>query len=109
MKINSQILSIPPHILTSWENVSGLYIQDEKLFIVLNNGKTVSIENLSSNTIQTVYRTYESFLEKRANTPQDTASTSTTSTFGALTSDFPIQLGIGSLDNLGNAMQHMQH
>ncbi len=65
MKINSKMLSIPPFISTSWENVISLQVEDisGKLIIFLKNGGIVSIPNLSKETIEEIFNSHSDFIE----------------------------------------------
>ncbi|MBM3194042.1 MAG: hypothetical protein FJZ59_07420 [Chlamydiae bacterium] len=65
MKINSKILSIPPYISTSWENVISLQVEETsgKLIIFLKNNAAVSIPNLSKDLINEVFQVHTNFLE----------------------------------------------
>jgi hypothetical protein len=109
MKINSQILSLPPYISTSWKHVTGIFVQGSKLFIELSSGATVTIENLSANVIETIFNEHSKHLESNHDNSSSSSPHNSFNPFVSAAGDSPIQLGISSLDNLGNAMQHMQH
>ncbi len=68
MKINSKILSIPPHISTSWDNVSGIFMDSSAtvLVISLKNGQSVSIPGLDKNVLQEVFTAHAEYLEQSA-------------------------------------------
>jgi hypothetical protein len=106
MKINSHILSLPPHISTSWVHVVGLYTKGTTLFIILTAGTTVAISNLDSTIIDAIFRAHAEYIETNGSSPKiQIPNPLSTAGHG----DAPIQLGIASLDGLGSAMQHMQH
>lgn len=98
MKINEKILSIPPYISTSWKNVQSLSVKDDQsggllLLVQLKNAPLpVTIPDLSKAEIDQAFSFHTEFLD------EDT-----------LTSPSPFKLGsigLGSLDQLGSAMQH---
>ena len=65
MKINSKMLSIPPFISTSWENVISLQVEDVsgKLIVFLKNGGIVSIPSLPADTIEEAFNAHSDFIE----------------------------------------------
>ncbi len=65
MKINSKMLSIPPYISTSWENVISLQVEDisGKLIIFLKNNAVVSIPHLSKEVIEEAFNAHSDFIE----------------------------------------------
>ncbi len=65
MKINSKMLSIPPYISTSWENVLSLQLEEltGNLIISLQNGGKVSIPHLSGETIEEAFNAHAEFIE----------------------------------------------
>ncbi len=50
MKINNQILSIPPYISTSWKNIASLHVesQDSTIYLVVTllSGARIEIPQL---------------------------------------------------------------
>lgn len=75
MKINNIILSIPPYISTSWEQVAAVYIEYKQniqmLVIELVSGNKVEIPNLDEKILETVFIKHSHFLE---NKPKDKPS-----------------------------------
>ncbi len=71
MKINAKMLSIPPYISTSWENVISLQVEDVsgKLIVFLKNGGIVSIPNLTLETIEEAFYAHSEFIDA-ASKPQ---------------------------------------
>lgn len=65
MKINSKMLSIPPYISTSWENVLSLQLEEltGNLIISLKNNSKVSIPHLSGETIEEVFNAHSEFID----------------------------------------------
>ncbi len=56
MKINERILSIPPYISTSWDNVASLRMNEEHVLeIILHNGTKVTLPNLSADLMETIF------------------------------------------------------
>ena len=68
MKINSRLLNIPPYISTTWDSVSGIFL-DEKtnLFhITLHNGTKVSIPNLERVVIEQAFKAHAEYVEEQS-------------------------------------------
>ena len=56
MKINERILSIPPYISTSWDNVASILMNHENaLEIILHTGIKVILSNLSNEIIEKIF------------------------------------------------------
>lgn len=64
MKITDTIISIPPYISTTWDNVASLHMEEGVLFITLREGgKTVAIPALDRAIVEQVFSAHASFLE----------------------------------------------
>lgn len=65
MKINAKILSIPPYISTTWDQVSGLFFDEKSsiFHVTLKNGTRVSIPNLSGSVIEQAFSAHAEHLE----------------------------------------------
>ena len=91
MKINNQVLSIPPYISTAWENVASLHVESRsgKLLLMLSliNGQIIEVPGLHPGLIKAVFAAHANFVEvdhqKRSN---PTVSAEQVFTFG-----FPLQ------------------
>ncbi|MEM8628676.1 MAG: hypothetical protein AAGF04_01165 [Chlamydiota bacterium] len=99
MKINENILSIPPYITTTWENVQSLHLQGADsgaLFLVItlkNAPESVRIPDLTREIIDQAFLYHTQSLEQ------------TSPPSGGI----PFKLGsigLGSLDQLGSSMHH---
>ena len=56
MKINQQIISLPPYISTTWSNIIGIFLQESvHLEIQLKNGAIVRIPSLEKATIDLIF------------------------------------------------------
>lgn len=99
-KINNQILSIPPYISTSWQNVASLHVCKEEnhfiLMISLLTNQIIRVPNLTEAEIHHIFQTHSKVLEKQAE-PKEIMGT----TFG-----FPIKMGYEILDGAGAFLQH---
>ncbi len=65
MKVTTTLLSIPPFISTTWENVRSIHLKKENqsIVITLNNDTEVEIENLSSEETRLVFQAHARFLQ----------------------------------------------
>lgn len=64
MKINDKILNIPPHISTSWNNVSSIHLEDNVLIITLKSSEKVKIPNLEKKILDEIFLSHEKYMEK---------------------------------------------
>lgn len=66
MKINEYILSIPPYISTSWDNVSHMQMNSTgALEITLHAGTNVVIPNLNQQTLELIFSSHAKSLESK--------------------------------------------
>jgi len=64
-KINSKVLSIPPYISTSWENVISLQIDESSgnLIVSLKTGNKISIPYLPGTTLEEIFNAHSEYVE----------------------------------------------
>lgn len=120
MKINRQILSIPPHISTSWNNISSLHVTEEDgqtlLVITLMNHSVINIPNLNLATIEEIFNMHSKFLEQETHSQEATKPATSKSShpfaFGgdsSITFGLPLKMGEGDmLNSFGGLLQHSQ-
>lgn len=93
------MLSIPPYISTSWQNVASLNVSKEEtgviLIISLLTNQSIRIPNLTEKEINYIFQIYSEVLEKRLDSKE------IASNFG-----FPIKMGYEILDGSGAFLQH---
>lgn len=110
MKINDKILSIPPYISTSWNNVQAIQMKGSFLVITLNNGETINIPGLNSETIETIFNIHASIIEKREQFFKDGNQKISPNTVAEMMmdqgGDTPLRFGFNSLDGMGSVLQH---
>lgn len=103
MRITPKLLSIPPYISTSWDNISSLYIKLREgtpiLKIALLDGAQVEIENLSQSEIDAIFHAHAEFAMDDPPLKKDANATSHTFTL-------PFKSGELSLDSFESHMQH---
>ena len=63
MKINSKYISIPPFISTPMNNVLSIQMDKNSLVICLKSGAQVTLSNLPSSIIESVFKAHEEFME----------------------------------------------
>lgn len=98
MKITEQLLSIPPYISTSWENVSSLSVNSSgALEISLYDGSKVEISNLSGEALEQIFEFHAKSLDK----PQRDLMPSS---FGLTFDDNGVVLS--GMENFTGMMQH---
>lgn len=111
MKINSKILSLPPHISTTWGNIAALHMKGSILVINLVDGETVQIPDLKPEQLESIFQAHVNYLEEK--TKQELVKPQQLGIFPfhqivgepGETEQF-FRVGIGGMDNLGTALQH---
>lgn len=63
MKINEQILSIPPYISTSWHYVASIKMKGRFISLTLTDGDAINIPNLSDENIDLIYKMHTQHIE----------------------------------------------
>ncbi|MBS0584723.1 MAG: SWIM zinc finger family protein [Verrucomicrobia bacterium] len=108
MKINSKVLSIPPYISTSWENVAALQVEPltSALQITLKNKATISIPGLHGTVLEEIFQAHAEFLEQ-ATRPLPFSALPTFPTLPTLPPN-TLSIGIAG-DGEGNFSGMMQH
>ena len=67
MKINNNILSIPPYISTSWENILSIHKEKALLIVILRNSARIEVPDLSETMMQLIFEAHEKYLESLKN------------------------------------------
>jgi hypothetical protein len=97
VKINTEILSIPPYLSTSWNHVVALRAEHKQhgftLFVTLSCGSTVDIPNLPHQVVEEAFTAHTLYSERKK----------LPSAFS-----FPPSLGISlpGLDTMASLLQH---
>ncbi|MBS4168679.1 hypothetical protein [Parachlamydia sp. AcF125] len=105
MKITDKILSIPPHISTTWANISSLQMKGLLLVVTLMSGESVNIPGLSLEIIEKIFSTHATFLEQETLNPS--APSPLLSSKGTVNEiELPFRMGFSTLDGIGTALQH---
>ncbi|MEX1013295.1 MAG: hypothetical protein WD595_07030 [Waddliaceae bacterium] len=103
MKINTKILSIPPYLTTTWDQVASIYQTHGKLCVILKQGQTIEIPDLSTDTIDMVFKIHREQVENQAN---DTSATQFPFNTNPESLSNAIQFGISGMDSFGSFLQH---
>lgn len=69
MKINEKILSIPPYISTTWNNIAAIHTKDSDLIVSLLNGDNLTVPDLNKEVIETVFISHSLYIDRH--TPQE--------------------------------------
>ena len=100
MKINNQVLSIPPYISTSWKNISSILVnQDGNLVILLHSGAKIIIPNLDKSLINVIFDAHAKHLEEEEKKKEPLAPNN-------LSMGLPLKIGADGIESIGAAMQH---
>lgn len=115
VKINEKLICIPPHISTTWDQVTFLHTEEESgqliLVLHLSNGKVVKIPHLDSSIIDIAFAAHMRYLESaKPQEAQARHSGGIIQTLFGLSPDqlsaFPFKIGIGNAEGLEMAFQH---
>ena len=116
-KINHKILSLPPYISTSWNNINTLHMKEIEgvptLVVVLHNGSTIEIPNLEPALVEQVFAAHGTFLEQETQEPQK-ESLKQYEPSQQQNGEMPFSIGIpfqmggegNALDNFGSLLHH---
>jgi hypothetical protein len=107
MKINLEILSIPPYISTAWRNISSLHIEESELVITLKNGVAIHVPNQKAEILEQIFECHASYLEKEEVKRPSAPSKRLQSPFmPPLGLNFALSAGPDGIEGLGSMMQH---
>jgi hypothetical protein len=109
MKITETIISIPPYISTSWDNVLSLHMIENDLNFSLKDGSSVTVKHLSPDVVEQIFSAHAAFLEAHQGhiVPKAThEKMSPTRSQVEQLLNFPFHISPGSLENVGQALQH---
>jgi len=114
MKINDKILSLPPYISTSWDQVSTLRMKGNHLSITLKGGDSIDIPTLTSETIEKIFKAHADYLELE--TQENYSKTKENLSFNKQllaqtlftqdTRDLPFRFGISGMEGMNAVLQH---
>lgn len=103
MKINDKILSIPPFLSTSWQNIAALKMEGSDLIIVLFQGGEVKVSGLANEIVEAIFTFHQKALETK--TFLRPPATSIAEGF-INQADQALRFGVIGMEAIGNAMQH---
>jgi hypothetical protein len=112
MKVDFNIISVPPYISTSWKNVDSLFLEnDNSLVITLKNGTNVKIPALDKATIELIFNTHAKVLAKQDSTNPPAAippfiANDTQPLGGNFSNSFPLKIGPDGIEAMGAALSH---
>ncbi|MCF7806170.1 MAG: hypothetical protein K9M07_03940 [Simkaniaceae bacterium] len=111
MKINSKFLSLPPHISTSWKNITSIQLINEHglsvLAIILMDGHIIKIPGLPKEIVEQVFIAHSEFLEMANEQEPALSSNNDHVDFQkvAMNMGVPMQFSLDGFQGFG-AMQH---
>jgi hypothetical protein len=115
MKINLQILSIPPYISTSWKNIASLHVEYNSsslvLIVTLLSGVRIEIPQLQPSMIEEIFASHARFLEQdERNSPSKipplTPMNLPVISQQLLSLELPIKHGFAGVDGMGTLLEH---
>lgn len=107
LKINEKVLSIPPHISTSWSQVSALRMKGTMLSVTLNDGETINIGGLTTEQINEVFSFHAAYLEKQTMPAMPVQSAGPFGMPGVPFGDATtLSFAFGTMDGISTGMHH---
>lgn len=115
MNINSQILSIPPYISTSWKNIASLHVENRPPFFVLiatlHSGVRIEVPHLEPSMIEAVFAAHARFLEQDEKTASPKAPPRMPLNFlggqeKLMSLELPLKNSLIDMEGLGLLLQH---
>lgn len=107
-KITDKLISIPPYVSTSWDQVSALQREGEVLHIFLLSGAKITIPHVSEEAFQHLFTHHSRWIEKETPLSQ-TAPDVTFDTIQKGLKDvvsLTMKLGVSALGQLGQVLEH---
>ena len=106
-QVDENILSIPPYISTSWENVHSLQILDEATLVIMMKDKSdVKINSLEKALLEKIFASHAKHLSsKKAQPKQINPLSQMNLTDNIMSLGIPMKIG-QSLEGFGQALQH---
>lgn len=107
MRINDKVISLPPYLSTTWNNISAIHMKGNILVITLHEGEIVNVPGLKQDVIDSIFDAHTSYLDKQESglVPQESAAKIFNSS-SPQAYEMPLRFGFGSMDSIGTAMQH---
>lgn len=107
MIINNKILHLPPHISTSWNKVSAIFLNENKLHINLTNGTTLAIPGLTTETLELIFQSHASFLNaEQISIPQVIHNGQPSRQPQEMVHTEVVRFNLENMESLQTAMQH---
>ena len=129
IKINHQLLSIPPYVSATWDQISLLQSNPEaggslfSLEVHLQNGRMIEIPSMATSVVEEAFAAHAHYLEEKEKEPQESAQEMAEDPTQSLSQaieqmiglspeqmkGMPIRFGISNLPGIGNIENVMQH
>jgi hypothetical protein len=104
MKINDKLISIPPYISTTWDNVAALQKDGSKCIIVLIDGSRVEVPDLSEEVIERLFDQHATIIEQQEEEEEPESAQNPFQGLSGLGDSF--QLGLTGIDGMSSVMGH---
>ncbi len=116
MKINPQILSIPPYISTAWKNIASLHVENGNtsfiLIVTLLNGTRIEVPHLEPSMVEAIFAAHARFLEQEEKPALPKVPPRTPLNFLAgndqqlISLEIPLKNGLTGMEGFGTMLQH---
>ncbi len=115
MKITPKILSIPPYISTSWQNIASIHVENISsslvLVVSLLNGTRIEIPHLEPIVLEAIFSSHARFIEQNEKSAPSKSPPKTPMSFivggeTATSLEFPFKNGFLEVQGLGTILEH---
>lgn len=114
MKINDKILSLPPYISTSWDQVSAIRMKGNHLSVTLKGGDSIDIPTLMPEVVEKVFKAHADYLELETqlnyNKSKENSSLNkqllAQTIFNQDNGELPFRFGFSGIEGMSAALQH---
>lgn len=100
MKITPNILSIPPYLSTSWDNILSMHAQKQdaalQLTVILKDGTKTAVPNLDEASVRAIFEAHTHYAENPKNQPETSLMS------------FPLKLDGSLVEHFASSLQHNQ-
>jgi hypothetical protein len=109
--INDKVLSIPPHVSTTWDNVSSVRMKEGVLIVSLKDSASdVEVSGVDDNDMEKLFDAHVHYSVLKSDVEKEEVKEKKKPSLGTLNflggSDFPFSLDGGGLEDMGVMMTH---
>ena len=101
MKITDTLISIPPYISATWDQVISLHMHEKDLVVTLQTGNPVHIPGLEPSVLEHIFQSHTNYIEAHTIQKKQKPHVAVEHIFS-----LPIKPGVQGINGLGTMLQH---